>query len=44
MGNPLAGKGLKDETAADVVRKQMNDLRFKISITVQPIFVSQKLD
>ena len=34
----------KDQTSANAVRTQMRDLSQKIGITVQPIFVSKKLE
>ena len=33
----------KDQVAANVVRKQLHDLSFKIGPTLQPVFVSKKL-
>ena len=33
----------KDQVAANVVRKQLHDLSFKISPTLKPAFVSKKL-
>ena len=34
----------KDQTAANVVRRQVRDLSNKIAVTLQPIFVSKKLE
>ena len=34
---------VKDQTAANVVRRQVRDLSNKIAVTLQPIFVSKKI-
>ena len=34
----------KDQTAANSVRRQMHDLSYKIGTTLQPVFVSKKLE
>ena len=34
----------KDEIAANAVRRQLGDLSNKIAVTLQPIFVSKKLE
>ena len=34
----------KDQTSANAVKRQMRDLSHKIGLTVQPIFVSKKLE
>ena len=34
----------KDQASADMVRAQLKDLRHKIQTTVQPVFVSQKIE
>ena len=34
----------KDQVAANAVRRQLRDLSGKIGVTLQPIFVSKKLD
>ena len=34
----------KDQKAADSVRRQHNDLRCKINISFQPVFLSKKLE
>ena len=35
---------LKDQASADIVRTQLNDLSQKIHETIQPVFVSQKIN
>ena len=34
----------KDQIAANAVRRELRELSSKISVTLQPIFVSKKLD
>ena len=34
----------KDQTSANVVRRQMRDLSHKIGTTLQPVFISKKLE
>ena len=34
----------KDQISADSVRKQLNDLSLKIHTTIQPVFVSRKIE
>ena len=34
----------KDQASADIVRTQLKDLSHKIQTTVQPVFVSQKIE
>ena len=34
----------KDQASADIVRAQLKDLSHKIQTTVQPVFVSQKIE
>ena len=34
----------KDQTSANAVRRQMRDLSYKIGTTLQPVFISKKLE
>ena len=34
----------KDQISADIVKKQLNDLSLKIHTTIQPVFVSRKIE
>ena len=34
----------KDQASADIVRAQLKDLSQKIQTTIQPVFVSQKIE
>ena len=34
----------KDRISADIVRKQLMDLRLKVHTTIQPVFVSRKIE
>ena len=34
----------KDQISADVVRKQLKDLSLKVHTTIQPVFVSRKIE
>ena len=44
-GNTIRkGLPLKDQIAANAVRRQLRDLSNKIAVTLQPIFVSKKLE
>jgi len=34
----------KDEVLADIIKKQLKDLSLTVQTTIQPVFVSRKLD
>ena len=34
----------KDQVSADTVKKQLKDLSLKVQTTIQPVFVSRKID
>ena len=34
----------KDQISADIVRKQLKDLSLKVHTTIQPVFVSRKIE
>ena len=35
---------LKDQISADIVKKQLKDLSLKVHTTIQPVFVSRKIE
>ena len=34
----------KDQESADIVKKQLKDFSLKVQTTIQPVFVSRKID
>ena len=34
----------RDQISADIVRKQLKDLSLKVHTTIQPVFVSRKIE